>query len=618
LDWVTPVEGRPTIGVGFEWLPASRKSTGTVVTVEGGPGYASSGSHQQYVAMIGPLRADHDVLVFDLRGTGLSTPVNCPGLQDFTGASSGPRFDSVVGACGRALDHTFRTADGGWAHASEEFTTANAARDLHDVLRHLALAKVDLYGDSYGSWFAQAFASRYPGELRSVTLDSTYPLLGPDPWLVEAHTIARDGFAAVCDRFPACPAEGGDGWRRIGVLAARLRVHPIVGTTVDLDAQRVRQTVDVRILVDLVVNAGVDPVVYSQLDAAVRAFLDRRDPAPLLRLAAWSVSYDNTNSPEATNYSRGLYFATACTDYPQLFDMRADRATRVHQYDTALDTEPVDTFAPFTPAEWARMSAYTTTYDACLDWPAPITRHDPPVTIGARLLPAGVPVLILSGDLDTSTPAGGSKDAARQLGSSARRVQIANLVHVTAMPNLVWPGIEDCGESLFRDFVRHPELLGSMNTDCASRSTPIALVTNFPRSLAEAPDAIPTAGNTANQGALRAAAVASMTVADAITRLDYLDQSSDRGLRGGSWHRSGTTTTQLTFLHDRWVSDAEADGIATWDQATGAVTARISVLYRTHHRAALTLSWNTNQTLTPVRVHGTAGRMTITATYPVS
>ena len=67
-------------------------------------------------------------------------------------------------------------------HASDLFNTAYSARDVARVLRALRLGRVDLYGDSYGSWFAQVFASRYPGMLRSVTLDSTYQVLGLDPW----------------------------------------------------------------------------------------------------------------------------------------------------------------------------------------------------------------------------------------------------------------------------------------------------------------------------------------------------------------------------------------------------------------------------------------------------
>ena len=66
------------------------------------------------------------------------------------------------------------------------------------MLRELRLGRVDLYGDSYGSWFSQVFASRYPGQLRSVTLDSTYQVLGLDPWYATTVITARRAFDAAC------------------------------------------------------------------------------------------------------------------------------------------------------------------------------------------------------------------------------------------------------------------------------------------------------------------------------------------------------------------------------------------------------------------------------------
>ena len=91
------------------------------------------------------------------------------------------------------------------------------------------------------------------------------------------------------------------------------------------DARRHRYTVDVTALVNIVNDAGYDTEPYRQLDAAVRAYLRHRDPAPLLRLYAQDVGYDYSDyvRTPATYYSDGLYFAIACTDYPQLFDMHS-------------------------------------------------------------------------------------------------------------------------------------------------------------------------------------------------------------------------------------------------------------------------------------------------------
>ena len=48
----------------------------------------------------------------------------------------------------------------------------------------------------------------------------------------------------------------------------------------------------IRALVDMVQDAGSDPVIYRELDASVRAAL-AGDDAPLLRLVAQSKTYDH-------------------------------------------------------------------------------------------------------------------------------------------------------------------------------------------------------------------------------------------------------------------------------------------------------------------------------------
>jgi pimeloyl-ACP methyl ester carboxylesterase len=118
----------------------------------------------------------------------------------------GRHFSQLVAACGAQLNHTWRSRGGGWVHASDLFNTAYSAPDVARVLRALRLGRVDLYGDSYGSWFAQVFASRYPGLLRSVTLDSTYRVLGLDPWYTTTVVTARRAFAQACQRSVACAA----------------------------------------------------------------------------------------------------------------------------------------------------------------------------------------------------------------------------------------------------------------------------------------------------------------------------------------------------------------------------------------------------------------------------
>jgi len=567
--------------------------------------------------MVGSLRSDHNVLVFDLRGTGRSTPITCTALQNYTGVASGASFAARVGKCGAQLNKTWKNVDGRWVHASDQFTTANATRDLHAALTALNLSTVDLYGDSYGSWFAQAYASRYPADLRSATLDSTYPVLSLDAWSADLQAAIKTAFNVSCTRAPSCSqAVPTTAWDDITALATSLRTTPLSGTTVGLGNAAVTQTLDVRKLIDLVNNAGFDPAVYSQLDAAARSYLNSGDGTALLRLSAWSIGYDNTNSTSARAYSDGLYFANICTDYPQLFTMTAKPAARAKQFAAAVAAEPADTFSPFTPAEWVQMKAYNGAYDACLDWPSP-TGSDPPVTKTAPLVSGDVPVLVISGDLDSTTSPTGNSTAATQVGTSARYIEIPNLTHVTAMPDGTWPGPEACGQTLYRQFVTAPSSLSSLNSSCTESTWPIAVLGDFPATVAQVAAPVASNGNQATTTALKASSTAASVVGDAIARSEFLNGTTDMGLRGGSWSSSGNTTLAFTFTNVQWVSDATVSGTATWNTKSGAVLGSLTVTYGSGETETVTVKWNTEATLADAQIEGMAGGKTIAATVAV-
>jgi len=60
-----------------------------------------------------------------------------------------------VGLCGAQLGPT-----------ADLYGTALATDDMAAVLDALGIGQVDLYGDSYGTWFSQAFAVNYPEHVR--------------------------------------------------------------------------------------------------------------------------------------------------------------------------------------------------------------------------------------------------------------------------------------------------------------------------------------------------------------------------------------------------------------------------------------------------------------------
>jgi pimeloyl-ACP methyl ester carboxylesterase len=258
------------IKIGFELYPRknrSRRKLGTIVAVEGGPGYATTGSRSSYLELLAPLRKRRDLLLIDNRGTGKSEPILCQPLQSYKG-----NYVDAVGKCGRQL-----------GPASDLYGTGNAAEDMADVLDALGIKKVDLYGDSYGTFFGQTFAVRHPEKLRSLVLDSAYFVGGTDPFYIDTNRAIRDAFRYVCERRPSCASRPGDPMRRMARMAERLRREPIVGRAPNGDGVVRKVKVDVGGLIYIVTNAAYAPTIYREFDAAVRGGPSKEEtllPAP--------------------------------------------------------------------------------------------------------------------------------------------------------------------------------------------------------------------------------------------------------------------------------------------------------------------------------------------------
>jgi pimeloyl-ACP methyl ester carboxylesterase len=580
-DRADPFAG--TIPINFEWYPSTSVPVGTIVAMEGGPGYPSTGSRDSYLELFSGLERSRNLLLVDHRGTGASGLVNCRPLQRWHLALGDGEFDRRVAACGDQLNSSRRLPGLGYVHGSDLYGTANAARDLADVLTALEVGPVDLYGDSYGSYFGQTFAARYPQLLRSLTLDATWPVLGTDPFYVSTIETARIAFDLACRRSVACAlAAPGSSMARIGALAERLRRAPVVGRTREPGTAPSTWRVDVGVLIALVNNAGSDAGVYRELDAAARAVLERRDNAPLLRLAAKSLYIDDGGPVQ--EWSAGQYTAVSCTDYPQAFDLLAPPAVRRSQYELAVDALPDDLYAPFTVKEWT--TSPVAEFDDCVDWPSPV-RDDPPITQDPPLVPPTLPVLVLSGGLDTLTTWTDGAAVAEQLGPSARWVKVENTIHVTALADPY-----GCASGLVRRFVRHPERLHTMDVSCASRIPEVRVVGEFPRRLSGATPATPRKGNRAGATHLRLAAVAPSAVGDAIAQWWYLPGSRGHGLRGGWFTAEGDESVRLDLHQVRFVADTTVDGRATWNTSTGQVSAQVVVKGPRGVTTTLGMRWN--------------------------
>jgi len=568
-------------------------AAGTILAQEGGPGLPSIRSHGGYLYLFAPLRADRDILMVDARGTGDSGVIDCPSIQ-----RNSVRTPEDVGECGRSL-----------GRAADYYGTRLAAEDTKAVLDKLKITTVDYYGDSYGTFFGQVFSALYPGMLRSVVLDGAYPVIGESPWYPHAGEVVRRGFNLACERTAYCAGLKGSSLGRIEKLLDTVRTHPISGRAPDGEGQLRDVVVDASSLGLILYDGEQGPLNYRDLDAATRAFFDNGDTLPLLRLGAENIA--NEDPTPVKGYSYGLFVATSCMDYQQIYNMQSPLARRVKQRDAAVAKEQEkhpEVYAPLTIAEFQTVPIDIDILNLCIDWPVRNPPYAPglPIPDGATFTEA--PTLVVNGELDMLTTAAEGAIVAKQY-PHGQQVVIANSFHVDAIYD-----VDNCAQAIVRRFV---ETLSAGDTSCAANVKPVRLVPIFVRHAADAIPAVPSGGNTATSLDLSIASAAVQTAGDAMARWNINYSEHGSGLRGGKWrYTQPDAVARFTLSKALWTQDLPVSGRLVWNQHDGAVRATLEYIDPEGNAAQLSATWNDRDNQAVATLTGTVAGRAIQATMP--
>jgi pimeloyl-ACP methyl ester carboxylesterase len=204
----------PVIGVRFVVIPATGpgKDPDPVVYFAGGPGNSAVDLIPTELGVIGNLGVHRDLVFIEQRGTGSSNQLTCP------------EFPTSL-ASRAALRASIESCLAGIRDDLPYYTTAMYADDVNQLLGDLGYAKVNLFGNSYGSVVAQVFLLRHPGRVRTMTLQSGFPLsarpLERGPTDAEAaldYVFARCRADASCQRaYPRLAAD----WTALWTAAGR-------------------------------------------------------------------------------------------------------------------------------------------------------------------------------------------------------------------------------------------------------------------------------------------------------------------------------------------------------------------------------------------------------------
>ncbi|MGI8533868.1 MAG: alpha/beta hydrolase [Candidatus Limnocylindrales bacterium] len=401
LDHFGPPDG-PTIDVMFGLRRAmSRAPTDQVfVTATGGPGTAGLASAAGYTsAFARELRDTNHIVFFDQRGVGHSGPIQCPiASTEFYLTAEDPATSTATTGYPVAATHYVDAciAEAGVDRETlQYYSTRQAIADLEALRIWLEVDRIDLYGESYGTQFAQAYAGAHPGQVDSLLVDGSVDLelQGTDYWAEATRSFDRTLVATLldCTADETCTADmaGGDALLAYDGLAASLDEADRPYTFVRADGsteERLLRAVDLE-------NAAAG-YAYDEFDRMLflraLAAASRGDLLPMARAAYLAIGQDPETleaMPDPT-YSDALYYSVECVDYDYPGGTPEERAQGYLDAGRAADIDS------------SRLSGVFYGDLPCAFWPA----RPPLAERPEGLTDTPFPVFVLGATLDPVTP----------------------------------------------------------------------------------------------------------------------------------------------------------------------------------------------------------------------
>ena len=424
LDYRDP-HGRQ-ISLAVTRLPASDPAhrAGAIFVNPGGPGLSgvrfARAAPQLFTA---DLLARYDIVGFDPRGVGASTPVQCfatnAEAQAFWAAAPAfpvtPVQERAVATTAADYSHRCQQRAG---NLLRHVSTADAARDMDLLRAALGDAKLNYWGLSYGSYLGEVYANLFPGHVRAMVLDG---VIDPNAWaddivgLLTSQAVAAertlDSFLSTCARagVARCPFAGsstttsGQLRHKLDLLLARARQG-----TLRVPGSQPPQPITYQDMIEGIDWAVDEPGSWFSLAQALQALVTD-DPGGAAALQAVGIppvpphpapEYDNTSDASQAIYCTDTALPRSPAAWPVLRDRIAQQAPLL---------SPVRLYSNMPCATWTTTAARYT---------GPWNRH------------AGTPILLVSVTGDPSTPHSGAEQAAREL-RNARLLTVDGYGHTS-------------------------------------------------------------------------------------------------------------------------------------------------------------------------------------------
>jgi pimeloyl-ACP methyl ester carboxylesterase len=282
-----------------------------IVYLDGGPGGESLAPLQFTLEDTWePFLGDRDLIFFDQRGIGASEPtLECPETRELTfdtlDADLEP--DEYVALENEAIEECHARLVGDAIDVGD-FTSATNAADVADLRVALGYDEWNLLGISYGTRLAQTVMRDHPEGVRSVILDSAYPL--DADLFAELPTNfdrALEVFFAGCETDASCAAAYPDLGTRTYALREKLEASPLSTSVRDVfSAERYDAIVDGTTFFDTLFQGLYSNEVIPILPQMI-AELEQGDTTTITLL----LTNDLANG---AFFSDGMYLSVQCNE----------------------------------------------------------------------------------------------------------------------------------------------------------------------------------------------------------------------------------------------------------------------------------------------------------------
>jgi pimeloyl-ACP methyl ester carboxylesterase len=412
-----------------------------LVYLDGGPGGDSLEAVPfSYDTLFKPFNVNHDLVMWDQRGTGYGDPsLGCEPVDQATDdnlAVAGTQADELAAET-EALVGCIED----WRAAGIDLSTFNSvisAHDLEAVRLALGIESWNVLGISYGTRLAQSYMRLHPQGIRSVIIDSVVPVAEDlDADIPKNAARAFRQLFEGCATDPACAGSYPDLEERFWALVAAMDQEPVgLRSANPADGS----TVDVVANGDDLVSTAFSALYSTESFAAVPELVAQLEAGQTDGLGAF-IGIDQANQQF---FSVGVLYAVRChEEYPFLTD---DMITAGLSGDDRIDAR----FAAPGAGVREQFDPICTAMDA-----------GAAAAVENQAVVSDLPTLVIEGQYDPVTPPVGGEEVAASL-TNATYLLMPHQGH--------GPIGDECATDIALAFLAEPD--NPPDTGCAAGSAP--------------------------------------------------------------------------------------------------------------------------------------------------